>query len=908
MGLTDTPKTMGVMRPVAALEAGQLRIGGKAWGLAKLEGLDLGAATIPPWFVVASEASVGHLGRAGVLEDTITALGALSSGAASLEETSAQLTSRVRDAPLRPELAEHIASELKNLGDGPFAVRSSMVGEDSAERSFAGQLSSFLFCRDATEVLEAVVGCWASAFSPHALAYQRHSLHGIVLPRVAVVVQTMIDGEVSGVTFSAHPTTGRRDHCLITAAWGLGEGIVGGACDTDEYTWQHGGGELDAKIARKQVAVVARGPGKTGTEEVAVAGDRQEMRCLTRDQVAQLGELATTVQVAFACPQDIEWTWTGDRLHVLQSRPITALPEPETLEGPRIVFDNSNIQESYCGVTTPLTFSFAQGAYASVYEQTMRAVGIDEAVIGDHQEMLRNMLGLVRGRVFYNINNWYRGLLLLPSFGRNKADMEAMMGLEDPVDFIEDQVLSVGQKLRRLPNMGATLVRLLVRFWRLPSDVPRFLADFEAAYARVDRDRFAAASFSELTETVAQLRREMLENWSTPIINDTYVMMMTGRLRRLVASSGLENHAEIANNLLSGEEGIESLEPTRVLMRLAREAMQDAELQQLLATGDPLDALARVRRARPEYSAKVDAYIERYGDRVIGELKLETITVREDPSFVVAVLRNYFARPDLDPDALANREKGLRHAAEDTLNARLGPLRRLRARRVIATARAAVKYRENMRLARTRMFGLFRDAYRAMGDRLTEVGKLEAPRDVFYLSTGELLAYQEGRAVSADLKSLAIARKAEYTRYENQHVPHHFETRGPVYHGNRYQGPDRGARPDSRTATLSGTGCYPGRVEAPLRVVMSPADNLSMEGHILTTLRTDPGWAPLFPASAGILVERGSTLSHSAVVARELGIPAVVGVPGLLQVVRDGEHVRLDGGAGTVQRLEVAEP
>jgi rifampicin phosphotransferase len=199
------------------------------------------------------------------------------------------------------------------------------------------------------------------------------------------------------------------------------------------------------------------------------------------------------------------------------------------------------------------------------------------------------------------------------------------------------------------------------------------------------------------------------------------------------------------------------------------------------------------------------------------------------------------------------------------------------------------------------VFGFFRDVYVAAGHRLHEAGALEDPADVFYLSADELTAYHEGTAVTAELAELVRVRRAEFARYEHEHVPNRFETFGSVY-ASPLRASDRA--PDLDARVLQGTGCCPGVVEGELRVILRPDDDLSVNGRILTTVRTDPGWTPLFPSVAGLLIERGSTLSHSAVIAREFGIPAVVGVPDLLERVRDGERVRLDGGTGTVERLD----
>ena len=208
-----------------------------------------------------------------------------------------------------------------------------------------------------------------------------------------------------------------------------------------------------------------------------------------------------------------------------------------------------------------------------------------------------------------------------------------------------------------------------------------------------------------------------------------------------------------------------------------------------------------------------------------------------------------------------------------------------------------------MRLTRTRAFGLSRCIYRALGARLHEVNRLETPDDIFYLSIEEIEAYHEGRSVNTDLKQLTRVRKAEFAQYDKEDLPHHFTTVGAPYFGNiyRYSGTQTF---DPDADVLQGIGCYPGRVEAPIQLIMKPEEAHDLEGKILCTVRTDPGWATLFPSVSGIIVERGSTLSHSAVVARELGIPAIVNIPGLTTILHNGENVRMDGDQGTVERLD----
>ncbi len=429
------------------------------------------------------------------------------------------------------------------------------------------------------------------------------------------------------------------------------------------------------------------------------------------------------------------------------------------------------------------------------------------------------------------------------------------------------------------------------------------MRDFDAALGRFDRASIAGASYSRLLGLREQARAELIGRWHTPILNDLYVMMACGRLRRIVERAAGAEAPRLLSSLLVAGDGVESVEPTRMLMRIARAVRQTPDAVGTLRRGTPTEALAGLRARHAELAASIDDYLYRYGDRCMGELKLETISLREDPSFVLQILRNYVERPDLDPELLARHEKTRQAAAHAEVSARLGAWGRARFRRALAQARRGIRAREAMRLARTRAFGLHRDLYLAIGHRLHEAGRLDAPRDVFYLTVQEIGAYHDGTAACADLGALARVRGAEFARYQTEAMPDRFETIGPVHHGNALAAPD--ASGAERAATLlRGLGCSPGVVESPLQVIASPDDDLALDGKILTALRTDPAWAPLFPSARAILVERGSTLSHSAVLARELGIPAVVGVPNLLRIVHGGERVRLDGAAGTVERLD----
>ncbi|MFZ5723486.1 MAG: phosphoenolpyruvate synthase [Pseudomonadota bacterium] len=904
---TIIPPAAQVYAQDAALFLDPALLGGKAANLAWLTREQL---PVPAWWVVTTEA-FRRLIADNALDEVIAAelakLGDGSDGAA-VEAAPTRIRRRVLDARLPQSLRVELAQALAGREDRFFAVRSSVLGEDAQGASFAGQMDSFLFQRGLDAICDSLLRVCASAFNARALQYRM--TRGIALTdiRAAVIVQEMVEGEVSGVMFTAHPVTGSRRHALVSAAWGTGEGIVAGICNTDEYSVPHDGGDIACTTADKDVAVMFDRETGRGTREVHVEESRRHVRCLDDAQVRALTALGRRIADRQRFPQDIEWTLRDSAFHILQTRPVTRLPAPNPPVGRRIVFDNSNIQESYCGVTTPLTFSFANRAYATVYEQTMRVLGVSEKQIQAHRDMLDNMLGLVRGRVYYNINNWYRGLLLLPSFRENKADLERMMGLTDPVDLVQDRELTFREKLARLPQVLRALFHLLRGFRRMGVLVQEFRAMFDAAYRGVPRDRLHELTPGELIEQAKTLDRALLQRWTSPIINDFYVMMMNGRVHRALVAAGFEHPAVLQNNLLSGEEGIESTEPTKLLLRMTAHVRTQPALRALLENGDNATLLDRVQVQDPEFHAQCRDYIERYGDRTMGELKLESVTLRQDPSFLFAVLKNYLTRDDLTPETLAANEARFRADAEReafaAIREKQGVLALRRFRRHLDRLREAIRNRENMRLARTRMFGLYRDIFLEIGAQFAMDGVLAEPRDIFWISLDELYAWYDGRAVQCDLKSLVAARRAEYAEYEKDDLPHHFHTWGMVYHHNAYAYPFTPA--EAGDGGLRGTGCYPGIVEQNIRLIFSPEDELSLNGQILCTVRTDPGWAPLFPTAGGILVERGSTLSHSAVVARELGIPAIVGIPGLTRALQDGERVRMDGSTGSVVRLSAA--
>ncbi len=868
-----------------AMAAGDARVGGKAMGLAWLA---LAGVAVPDWRVLPVAAFENHLRRAELSEVARAGIDL---------PTARRVQEAIRATPLDPAVVEAIHTRV--AGRGPVAVRSSVVGEDGQHHSFAGIFDSYLFREGFQEVVDAIKECWASAFSERALAYR---VGKDTLPDsfdVGVVLQEMVEGDVSGVMFTSNPMTGAADEVAISACWGLGEGVVGGVCNTDEFTVSHGGVERSVVVADKDIMVV-RGA-DVDTREVPVPADRRRIRCLSAAQVCEMTRQALRIADVFGEPQDIEWTIRGPELVLLQARPVTAAPKAD-IGNWRTVWDNSNIQESFNGVTLPLTFSWASALYRTVFRETLRMGGASTKTIQQFEPVLRNMIGLVSGRVYYNINNWYRVLQLSPSFDRNKVDVEKMLGVQHPVDFIEDTHLTLTQRFRRLPSTAPVIAGLLWRLSTRRRANRKFQREVAVALAEINERRKFARDIVELL-TLADEVLNLCARFAVPIFNDFYLSRQAGKVRRTIARSVDGNADEIVAGLLAAHEAIESIEPTLMLMRIANRIQTSDSWVATLNQGEPREALEALSAASPEVAAELDEFVDRYGDRCIGEQKFETISLRQDRSFLAKVLRNYVADRTLDPSSFERSQRERQRRFETAALVELPALRRWRLRRTLRGARDAIRGRESMRLTRTRVFGLCRAIYTDVGERLSSAGYLDDPRQVFCLTVDEIAAFAEGRAVTTRLADVARMRDAEFAEYALEEPPNQFETFGSPYGGRRVEPFEQSADHRGEDGTLRGTGCCPGVVEGEVRIVLSPFDDLRVVGKILTTVRTDPGWGPLFPGLAGLMVERGSTLSHSAVLARELGIPAVVGIPGLTRTVADGERVRLDGRTGIVQRL-----
>ncbi|GAA3444907.1 PEP/pyruvate-binding domain-containing protein [Planomonospora venezuelensis] len=871
-------------------------VGGKA---ANLGVLTAAGFPVPPGVCLTTEAYRRVTERSGSLEavfDSLDVTPADDTGA--LRELAATARRTVLAAPVPDDVAEAV----RNSAHGPVAVRSSATAEDLPHASFAGQQDTYLHVVGPDAVLDAVRRCWASLWTDRAVAYRAANGIGHRSVRLAVVIQEMVEAEVAGVMFTANPVTGRRREAVIDAAPGLGEAVVSGAVNPDHFTVDIATGRITGRRPGDKRLAVRPLPGG-GVEHVETGADGgAEHACLTDDQVRALAELGGRVEDHYGAPQDTEWAVDGGgTLWLTQSRPITTLfpiprhsPAGPAPAGTRIYFSISVAQ----GVFQPFT---------PMGQQTFRllsaaAGGVLGFPVADRLEGAP-VFCTAAGRLFIDVT----GVM------RSRAGRAVVPRL---LDMMEARSAVVLRELIRDPGFGVTqpsvrpalrrVLRVAARY-RVPARLARALLSPAAAHrsaARVEAALRARLDFPQDVTALERLDRveRTLGDEAFPIIpailpSAVAGLAMFGLAHRLLG--GRARPGELYT-VLRGLPHNVTTEMDLALWRLATRIREDGQAASLLLTAPAAELAARFHAG--SLPAVVDGglreFLGLYGVRAVAEIDLGVPRWAEDPAHVIGVLANYLR---LDDPALAPDAAFARGAAEaarmiETLAARAGGLRGRTVRFALRRVRALAGLRELPKFLIVTTFAAMRSELRAVGAELAGRGVLDAPDDVFFLTLKEVRA-----ALTADPgpdrpapRALVAGRREEAARERRRrHIPRVILSDGTE--------PEAVTAPGAAAdGALTGTPASAGTVTGRARVVLDPAGAHLEPGEILVCPSTDPGWTPLFLTAGGLVMEMGGANSHGAVVAREYGIPAVVGVARATERVATGQAITVDGASGTV--------
>lgn len=860
--------------------AESLTIGGKAKNLYRLKAIGL---TVPTWVVIPQESLAELLPPALQGE--------------SYEQIRERIASFSIPDSFINTLVEHFAKGQF------FAVRSSAIDEDGSEFSFAGQFESYLYVRK-EDLADKIKKVWQSAFSERVYQYRKNNKlqHGF---GIAVIVQAMIDAEAAGVAFGINASNGARREKLISAVYGLGEGLVSGELDADNYIVQDG--KITTQIAHKTEQIILDAA-VAGTKKVAINEALSNKPCLNDAQILEIAHILDLCYKEYGKAQDIEFALAQGKIYLLQARPITNLHKISDKSEAYILWDNSNIIESYPGVSTPLTFSFISKSYENAYKLFSGFMGVSKKVIKANERVFANTLGFINGRVYYNLKTWYQMLAMLPGYSINARFMEKMMGVKERFDIPEHYRLSKVNAWWSLLKMG---VQMYLRFRALPRRRKAFMQLLNSTIAEYKKINYAALDAASLMECYLDFEKKLLNEWKTPLLNDFFSMIWFGMLQKRCTKYGISKNPNIHNDLLCGSSDIISVQPIHRSIALATAISAHAELKTLFLENDEIGIWKSLQLNKNEHfiniKKEIDRYIDDFGERCIGELKLESISYTQEPTRFVKILKSYIETGITSARTSGKIEEELRLNAEAELNRALKnkPFKKWRLKKTLRNARELVSSRENLRYERTRAFGIVREIFSQMGRRWYAESIIAHPRDIFYLTKEEIFAFIEGTSVTQDIKGLIALRKEEFERYR-QLAPtsERFASYGVVYHGNDFFST---GRVEKIEGDLKGIGCCPGLVRAKVRVVLNPNEVHSLDGDILVTSNTDPGWVTLFPSASGIIVERGSLLSHSAIVSREMGIPCIVSVTGLLKTLKTGDLIEMDGSTGAIKLMKNEE-
>jgi rifampicin phosphotransferase len=842
--------------------------GGKAANLGELTAASF---PIPPGFVLTTAAYDEFVTTSGISADIITLASLVADAEPSAyERAEEKIRTLFASHDLPAVLAAEAIAAYRRLGDEAVAVRSSATAEDLAGASFAGQQDTYLNIRGEQALLVAVKSCWASLWTARAMAYRARRGIDPATVRLAVIVQTMVEADAAGVMFTANPANGRQDQLVISAAWGLGESVVSGSVSTDNFVLDSAAGKiLSRHIADKTVMTVTA---EHGTGELAVPSERRNRPVLGDREVAQLGSIGARIAAHYGCPQDIEWVYAKGEFFVVQSRPITALPEPTgdvptdwPVPYPKGMYFRASIVEQLPDPLTPLFADLIDGSVtrslAALMERVFGAGMLRDGDIG---------FPTINGYAYY----YYR-------------------------------TTALWRLLRRSPSKLAKLFKgdahLGVVGWREHAH-PRYVQTVAAWAAKP----VAALTNSELLDGVSALLDAGTAYYtavqSIVPIAGTSEMAFRTYYERLVRRAG----DPPAVTFLLGYDS-EPIRAEKSLYDLAVWTRQHPELADALTRTGP-DALARAVRTGTApagmpgqlwrtWHTRLREHLRRHG-HVVYNLDFASPVPADDPAPVLDTLRYYLRGQGNDPyrrqaDSAARRDKHTRLVQE-----RLDPVRRAGFTRLLRWAQTTAPVREDALADIGLAWPVMRRMLLELGQRLAAAGVITNPADVFWLRRAEL-ALAAGDSAPSPLTAAVQLRTMLWRGQRMATAP---QLLPEVDWMTRAFGWAMPAGDQKQTgATITGVGASSGRVTAPARVLTGPEEFGQMQpGDVLVARMTTPAWTTLFAMASGVVTDVGGPLSHSSIVAREYGIPAVLGTGVATQRLSSGQLITVDGDAGTV--------
>lgn len=828
------------------------KVGGKAFNLARLS---LNDFNVPPFIILDTDEFWNFLAKDKERYKELL----LNYNASSLSEIRKLIENKEFSLISKERIKTKLDEVFKR--HGKIIIRSSATDEDGNNYSFAGMMESYPDLSIEDDVFGYIKKCYLSCFSDRAMEYR--ALNKLIDEELsmAVIIQSMVESDFSAVAFTTDPQTNDPDEVLISVVKGTGEKLVSGEENSDDYV-------VDAQGDVRRLS---------GSLDI----DKRIIR-----EIADIGK---KIEESYdkKRARDIEIAIKDQKIYVLQERPISAYSHIDKGQF-RTIYDNSNIIESYSGVTTPLTFSFAREVYEKVYRQTLNNFFISQEDIESIKEDLANMICFYQNKVYYRLNSWYKMTALYPGYNKNKKYMENMMGVK-----LELKEGKAKQKLR----LFRIYLRFIHKLLRIKKDSLLFVDKFE----RITKDHFNN-SFENYTnkglvDLYRQLEENILDDFTTPITNDMGAMVFLGILNDALKKKKLSDYEGLLSKVLAKQGNVESLKQSIALIDLVNYINNDTQLKSYYQNTE-IEKIIEELDKDNKINKQIKEYIYKYGSRAMEELKLETVTLFQDPRFLIQTIKNYLNMEKI-PAVYSDEEFDIKDFYKH-----FSLFEKLYIKPVTEITKYFVKNRELLRLRRTYIYSIVRNIFLRMGQNFKEEGIIENARDLFFMEKKEAFDIASFGIVGyEDIRTQIEERKKEYEINKEKECYERMYFYGEVKEENMLPIYARQEIISQDLNTLQGVAGGGRVVEGTVKYVKEP-EEADIEGYILMAKRTDPGWTVLFPMAKAVIIERGSVLSHSAVIAREMGLTLVVGIRGLTSRVEDGMRVRVDGIKGTVEILE----
>jgi pyruvate,water dikinase len=868
-------------------------------------------------FVVLTQAYRDYLQQNDLIQSIQSELAQLeSTGPQQLDDCAAAIQDLFKQADLSDELKKEIRAAYKDMQQPAVAVRSSATTEDLPEASFAGQQDTFLNVQGEDALFEAMLGCWASLWNARAIDYRRHNQIPQLSAAIAVVVQAMVESQASGVLFTANPLNGIRTETTIDATLGLGEALVSGQVEPDHFVVDTLTDKILSKTlgAKEVVIESAKGGGTKRSTQSA-----KETPAISDAQALALARLGQQVADHFGTPQDIEWAVQDGQLFLLQSRPITTLyPLPQGLpaEPLKALFSFAAIQ----GIFMPLTplgmdtlkliFSAGAGLFGTYVDQETQTILYEagQRLWVNFTPILSNSLG--RKITPYILDQ------IEPTIGQAVTQIQDDPHFQPGKDGVS---LSARMRLARfgLPLAGNVLLNMVAPNRRREYIVgagEKVLAKMEKMSTQAQGDMYEKLAWRvELLPTVMQ--RYLGRNFVL-FVSGVAAGMASWNILKMICSKSAphlsdEQKAELDKLTLKITRGMPNNPTTQMdlaLWHAAKAIRCDPAILQLFREKDPaeLNRLYTSGQLPPTAAQEIDAFLKVYAGRGLGEIDMGSSRWGEDPTRVFEMLNSYLSIEDADmaPDVVFERSAQEAQTAIDELVHLAGQngggwLRAHQARFLAGRMRALMGMRESPKFFVVRLMWVAHHALEQSGQELVQAGLLEQSDDIFFLTTNEIraLARREERDWRAMIAERRAVRRRELARRQ---IPRLLLSNGRAF----YEGLQA---EDDGKGSLVGSPVSPSSVQGRVRVVLDPRNAQLQSGEIMVCPGTDPSWTPLFLTAVGLVMETGGMMTHGAVVAREYGIPAIVGVDRATQRLKTGQLIRIDGSSGRITLLDEEE-